>query len=158
MSLLNSRFDVVPSDAIPLAHAALAEVLDAAVPTPPVDVNGTPVPGSIGPGAFVTIHGTTGLAVAADNATTGIIMCVLDGDTDLSGAFTRKLSCLVSGYKIKTDNYLSEAWNINKGAPVYLDATGALTLVAGAQVVGYVAKEGEVGTFGVDGVLHLLVP
>lgn len=152
MSLLNSKFDIVSVDN-PTSLASLAQVLPVDSP-PALGLNGTPQPGTIPPGAIVTMN-TTGKAVLATvSSAPQLVFVTVDGNTDFSGAFVQKLTCLHGGVTIKTDQFVAGAYL--PGNPVTFD-TGKIKLpsAAGQQIIGFV---GPGGLNTVDGVLEVILP
>jgi uncharacterized protein YaiE (UPF0345 family) len=157
MSLLNSKFDIVSVDN-PVALAALAQVLPVnSPPSPSVGTNGTPTAGVIPPGAMVVLN-TSGKAVLATTLDLTMVdpQCVfvtIDGNTDFSGAFVQKLTCLHGGVTIKTDQYDAGAYL--PGLAVTVN-NGKIKLKSAAtqQIVGFV---GPNGLDAVEGVLEVML-
>jgi len=161
MSLLNSKFDIVSVDN-PLALAALAQVLES--PTGmTLGVNGTPVAGDIPAGAIVTINpanGKAALATTAADATTvalnrQLAFVVIDGDTDYSGAFVKKLTVLHGGFTMETDQFDGAIGGFTAGLPVTFDAGKIRLAIEGEQILGFV---GPNGGNTVSNVVQVIVP
>jgi hypothetical protein len=180
MSLLASKFDIQSVDN-PLAVAALAQVLEVAVGatsglysggTVATDFSGgTPLTGavSIPPGTIVEIA-STGLAAVATSTVAGtelvapgvpkLLFVAIDGNTDYSGAFVRKVTVLHGGMTIVTDQYLTSVAGYVPGEPVHVvagkiaraDSAGA---IVGARTFGFV---GPLGLNVATGVLQVIVP
>lgn len=157
MSLLNSKFDIVSVDN-PVALAAIAQNLPVAVPpSPSLGTNGTPVAGVIPPGAMVRMD-ATGKAVLATTiditmVEPQLVFVTVDGNTDFSGAFVQKLTCLHGGVTILTDQFDAGAYQ--PGLPVTVNA-GKIKLktLATEQRVGFV---GPAGLDAVEGVLQVIL-
>ena len=157
MSLLASKFDIVSVDN-PVALAALAQVL--AVPGGETfNSQGTPVAGTIPPGAIVTMDTTTGQAVLA---TTGdvttrlnvkMVFVTIDGNQDFSGSFVQKITVLQGGFTMLTDQYDAGAYT--PGLPVTFNAGKIHLAGATDQFIGVV---GPAGLDAVNGVLQVIVP
>lgn len=155
MSLLASQFDIVSVDN-PVALAALAQVL--AVPGGmTVNVNGTPVAGSIPPGTIVRmdVDGTALVATTPNisSADPLLVFVTVDGNTDFSGSFVQKLTVLHGGFTMMTDQYNAGAYV--SGTPVSF-TSGKIKLAAtNDQVIGFV---GPAGLDSVLGVLQVIMP
>jgi len=158
MSILNSKFDLVSVDN-PVALAALAQVL-----TVPggmtLNSEGTPVAGTINPGAIVRMDTTTGeavLATTADVVTTRLnavmVFVAIDGNKDFSGSFVQKLTVLHGGFTMLTDQYDAGAYTPGK---LVSFNSGKIKLAASTdQIIGVV---GPAGLDSVNGVLQVIVP
>jgi hypothetical protein len=155
MSLLNSKFDIVSVDN-PVALAALAQVLPVDSP-PPLGLNGTPQAGTIPPGAIVVMNSSGKAVLGSTGATKQLVFVTVDGNTDFSGAFVQKLTCLHGGVTIKTDQFLAGAYL--PGLAVSFSA-GKVKLFDSAalvpeQIIGFV---GPGGLNSVDGILEVILP
>lgn len=167
MSLLNSKFDIVSVDN-PVSLASLAQVLPTAAAT--FSPEGTPVPGTFSPGAIVTMTSGGVAQLGTATAAPQLVFVTVDGDTDYSGSFVRKLTVLHGGVSIKTDQYKAldgsaVAIAYAPGAPLSFNAGKLVTLanavasgpaglaISNAQPVGFVGPEGLK-----DGVLHAILP
>jgi hypothetical protein len=161
MSLLNSKFDIVNVEHT-IALASLAQVL------PVTDVtwnaNGTPIAGTIPPGAVVMMD-TTGSAVLAQSpdisaANRKLIFITVDGNMDYSGSFVQKITVLHGGLTIETDQYTTGAYT--PGLPVTFGLSGPnagkielMTDRATQQLLGFV---GPAGLDSTRGVLQVIIP
>ena len=177
MSILSSQFDIVSVDN-QMALAALAQVL--AVDTSAqsgstlYSTTGTPVtPSAIAfaPGTVVSM-GTTGLAGAATatdlSAGSGytnlpqMFFVTVDGNTDYSGRFVRKLTVLHGGFTMLTDQYSTvNGGSFTPGQPVTVISGLIVPRANGTadyskfQIYGFV---GPAGLDSVNGVLQVIVP
>lgn len=159
MSLLNSKFDLVSVDN-PVALAALAQVLSvSSPPSPTLNANGTPVAGTIFPGAVVKMDssGKAVLATTPDLSEDPKVLpfIAIDGNVDYSGAWTQRLTVLQGGFTMKTDQYAAGAYT--PGAPVTF-ASGKVKLLtdkAKEQLFGFVGPSGLDAT---NGILQVIVP
>ena len=163
MSILSSKFDIVSVENA-VAVAALGVVLPVAAAglgSPAFSINGTPTAGLIPPGSIVTMDaagaavlGSTGDIGTNPHTTKKMFFTVIDGNTDYSGAFTNKVTCLNGGFSMITDQYTAAAFTI--GAPVTV-VGGKITLptLATQQLYGVV---GPLGYDTTEGTLHVLVP
>lgn len=157
MSVFSSKFDLVTEESF-AAPGAVAVMLDVARSGASYDGTGTWRPGGIAAGTVVTID-STGKAVKAsqDDTTPKLVLVVIDGTDTFSGAFTSKVTCLASGFQMKTDQFAG-AVGFTKGAPVTFGTTSdgtegkVVPWSSGKQVVGFVGKDGIV-----DGQLHVIV-
>jgi hypothetical protein len=169
MSILNSKFDIVSVDN-PLAVAALAQVLEVLPGTGALYSGtgfdgGTPVNQAdalIPPGAIVEIDGATGKAKLASSAEktadAKLLFVAIDGNTDYSGKFVRKVTVLHGGFTMLTDQVIGSAFT--PGTPVYVSAgkvtadkaEGSLT---DARPFGFV---GPAGFNAAEGTLQVIVP
>lgn len=170
MSLLNSKFDIASVDNS-VSLASLAQVLVSG--TMSLGGNGTPVAGSFPPGAIVTMTNLGAAQLGTTTATPQLVFVTVDGDTDYSGSFVRKLTVLHGGVTIKTDQYQA---TVRDGvtALVYAPgdrvtfANGKITTLANAiaaapagwgvatpQVIGFV---GPNGLDAANGVLEVILP
>ena len=158
MSILNSKFDIVSVDN-PVALAALAQVL-----TVPggmtLNSEGTPIAGTIAPGAIVRMDATTGEAVLATTAdvvaarlNAVMVFVAIDGNKDFSGSFVQKLTVLHGGFTMLTDQYDAGAYT--PGKPVSFNAGKIKLAAATDQFIGVV---GPAGLDAVNGVLQVIVP
>lgn len=151
MSYLNSKFDIVSVDN-PVAIASLAQVLPVDNP-PPLGVNGTPQAGTIPPGAIVVMN-TSGKAVlGSTGAVPQLVFVTVDGNTDFSGAFVQKLTCLHGGVTIKTDQFVAGAFL--PGLAVSFNLGKIKLAAAGEQIIGFV---GPGGLDSVEGALEVILP
>jgi len=155
MSLLNSKFDVVTQEN-PLALASVSLTL--AVNNPPaLGLNGTPVAGTIAPGAIVTMNdkGEAVLGTSPDVTMADPVLAfvTIDGNMDYSGSFVQKITCLHGGVIIKTDQYNAGAYK--PGLPVTFNGGKIALKTAGTQqVIGFV---GPGGLDAVGGVLEVIL-
>lgn len=161
MSLLNSKFDIVSRDNA-VSYASLAQVLVSGTMT--LGANGTPTPGTFPPGSLVTMN-TSGQAVLAVDPSAGagapnkkLVFVTVDGDTDYSGSFVRKLTVLHGGVTIETDLYVAGSYQ--PGLPVTYGTGGnagriALANAANDQIIGFVGPSGLDAT---RGVLEVILP
>ncbi len=167
MSILNSKFDIVSVDN-PLAVAALAQVLKvgnvgaASGLYSGGDVannfaGGTPLQGAVAypPGTVVQMN-TSGEAVLATATTAGseavapvaptLMFVTIDGNTDYSGKFVRKLTVLHGGFTMITDQFDAEG-GFEIGAPVSVKDGKIVSMASGAdgegkRVFGFVGPNG----------------
>lgn len=183
MSLLNSKFDITSVES-PLAVAALAQVLDVAIPggaqlysgTGDAFQGGTPLtPDAIAyPPGTVVMMDANGKAVRCDcpvlftavpdagSVAAGVdpVMpfVTIDGNTDYSGRFVRKLTVFQGGFTMQTDQYDVGTGAFAPGKPVtvvggrIVPRQGAN---AGRQIYGWV---GPKGLDAVNGTLEVIVP
>ena len=157
MSIFNSKFDLVTEETH-AAPTAFAVMLDVARAGASFDANGTWVPGSITAGTVVMLD-AGGKAVPAAHPASGAApvmpLVVIDGTDTFSGAFTSKVTCLVSGFQMKTDQFVSgDIAQFTKGAPVSFAAGKVAKWESGKQVLGFVGVDGfDAG----KGVLHVVV-
>lgn len=152
MSQLNSKFDIVSVDN-PVALAALAQVLPVDSP-PALGLNGTPQAGTIPPGAIVVMNSSGKAVLGSTAADPQLVFVTVDGNTDFSGAFVQKLTCLHGGVTIKTDQFLAGAYL--PGLPVTFSAGKVkLKSLSGEQIIGFV---GPGGLDSVEGVLEVILP
>lgn len=166
MSLLNSKFDIVSVDN-PVAVSALAQVLDVdatLLPSPVFTTNGTPSLGTIAPGMIVTMNssgkavlGSTGDISANPHTTKKMPFVVVDGNSDYSGGFTQKLTCLQGGFTMQTDQWTSgaPATDFAPGKFVSFNAGKIIAATATNQFIGMV---GPAGYDSVEGTVQVIVP
>lgn len=159
MSLLNSKFTIESVDH-PVALAAVAQILPVAEGTEYSD-NGTPKPGTIAPGAIVTMD-TDGHAVLATTPVVSgegavdplLVFVTVDGNMNYSGSFVQKLTVLHGGVTIETDQFHPGAYA--PGALVtYRDGRIALRAAATEQIIGAVGPKGLQSP---EGVLQVILP
>lgn len=156
MSYLSSKFDIVSVDN-PLALASLAQVLPVAGGMT-LDGNGTPVPGTIAPGAIVTMDGS-GNAVLATTpdisaAQSLLVFVTVDGNVDFSGSYVQKLTVLHGGFTMMTDQYEAGAYTPGKDL-TFNAGKVKLRTAATQQRFGFV---GPAGLDSTNGVLQVIVP
>lgn len=159
MSLLNSKFDLVSVDN-PVALAALAQVLSvSSPPSPTLNANGTPVAGTIFPGAVVKMDssGKAVLATTPDLSADPKVLpfIAIDGNVDYSGAWTQRLTVLQGGFTMKTDQYDPDPPYVAGDALTFSGGKLTKKVSADQQGYGWVGPEGEDT---VNGVLHVIVP
>jgi len=166
MSLLNSNFDIVSVDN-PVAVAAVAQVLpanSALVGSPVFNTNGTPNVGLVPPGTIVVMNATgeAVLGTALDTATaatraanTKMAFVVIDGNTDYSGAFTNKLTCLHGGFTMVTDQVTGTLSTFTPGTPVSFAAGKLIVATTNLQIIGVVGPAGYDATLGT---VQVIVP
>lgn len=161
MSIFSSKFDLVTEESF-AAPGAVAVMLDVARSGASYDSNGTWKPGGITAGTIVTMD-PAGKAVKAEHGTVTsgalvgapkLVLVVIDGTDTFSGAFTSKVTCLASGFQMKTDQFASGVYAV--GAPVSFgsgaNAGKVVAWEAGRQILGFVGKDGLT-----DGQLHVIV-
>lgn len=151
MSLLNSKFDIVSVDN-PVALASLAQVLPVDSP-PGLGLNGTPQAGTIPPGALVVMNSSGKAVLASTAADPQLVFITVDGNTDFSGAFVQKLTCLHGGVTVKTDQFAAGAYL--PGLAVSFNLGKIKLRAAGEQIIGFV---GPSGLDSVEGVLEVILP
>jgi hypothetical protein len=158
MSLLASKFDITSVDN-PVALAALAQVLK--VPGGvTLNTEGTPIAGTIAPGAVVTMDIATGEAllattgdVVASRLNAKMVFVTIDGNKDFTGSFVQKLTVLNGGFTMLTDQYDAGAYT--PGKLVSFNAGKIKLAGATDQFIGVV---GPAGLDAVNGVLEVIVP
>ena len=169
MSLLNSAFDIVSVDN-PVALAAIAIVLpvdSSILPSPAFNTNGTPSQaGTIPPGTVVTYNssGNAILATTATDVTTAATRAtnmlptfvVIDGNQDFSGSFTQKVTCLMGGFTMLTDQYNGTLSTFTPGKWVTF-SSGKISVIATQtnQILGVV---GPAGFDSVANTVQVIVP
>lgn len=179
MSLLNSKFDICSVEN-PLAVAALAQVLavDYGAAAGLYSTNGTPqTPASAAlPPGTVVVMGADGKAVKGDapvlfiegaagngkelDGTVDPVLpwVTIDGNTEYSGAFVRKVTVLQGGFTMLTDQFDATAGTFDIGKPVTF-AGGKIVPRKGAhalkQIYGFVGPDGH-NT--VTGVVQVVIP
>lgn len=195
MSILNSKFDIQSVDN-PLAVAALAQVLEVYSVAGASDLYSgtgfeggtpqTPDADKLLPGTVVTMKDTgeaekatlplTFVEGAAGNgkeldaaAVPKMPFVTIDGNTDYSGRFVRKITVFHGGFTMVTDQYTTDASTAQDGSdpqaasfkpgyPVTV-VKGKIVPRAGAsalrQIYGFV---GPAGLDAVNGVLQVIVP
>lgn len=158
MTILNSKFDIVNREH-PIAPSALVQVFDVKNPGT-IDANGTMQPGVIEPGHIVA-YDSTGKADLASSpdlsaAEPVLLWVAVDGDTDFSGRFVRRVTAMAGGITVKTDKYAAGTYT--PGAPLKV-VSGEFSPTTGAgdtaQRYGYV---GPAGLDAVNGVLEVIIP
>jgi hypothetical protein len=186
MSLLNSKFDITSVES-PLAVAALAQVLEVAVgpasglytgaDVPNNFMGGTPLPGAnlLVPGTIVMmdaagkavkaeapllfVEGAAGNGKEIDAVLDPVMPFVtIDGNTDYSGSFVRKLTVFQGGFTMQTDQLDATAGTFDIGKPVTFSAGKVVPRKgahAGKQIYGFV---GPAGHDTVSQTLQVIVP
>ena len=161
-----------------MALAALAQVLNVDTSTQTgstlYSTNGTPVTPSaiaLAPGTVVNMN-TVGNAVASTATdlslgsgytnTPQMFFVTIDGNTDFSGRFVRKLTVLQGGFTMLTDQYsTANGGSFTPGQPVTVLSGLLVPRVNGTvdfskfQIYGFV---GPAGLDSVNGVLQVIVP
>lgn len=157
MSIFSSKFDLVTEESF-AAPGAVAVMLDVARSGAAFSSTGTWNPGDITAGTVVMVD-STGKAVPAAHPASGAApvmpLVVIDGTDTFSGAFTSKVTCLASGFQMKTDQFkAADVGSFTKGAPVSFDDGKVTKWESGKQVLGFVGREGYNAA---SGQLHVIV-
>jgi len=180
MSNFNTKFDLVTEETF-AAPAAVAVMLDVAVPAYVGGTWSSDPANIITAGTIVKIDAASGKAVKASSAALNtaipavpaagdsqalkdgyaaavaaaapiLPLVVIDGNDTFSGAFTGKLTCLAGGFQMKTGEITGVSWT--KGAPVSFELGKVVAWAPGKQVFGYVGKDGFDSA---KGQLHVIV-
>jgi hypothetical protein len=144
MSLLNSLFDVQSVDN-PVALASLA--MNLAVPGGETfNANGTPVAGSIPPGAIVKMN-SSGQAVLAStpdisSTTPSFVFVTVDGNKDLSGSYVQVITCLHGGVTIYTDQFVAGSYTPGTAVTYISGQIAAISSASTQQRIGFVGPNG----------------
>jgi len=180
MSQLTSKFDLISEEsfASPMAMAITLAVS----PTYAASYSSTPAANTTFPaGTIVEMNSTGKAVVAGDNAqftvTQGgtspfavtvtavapkLYAVVIDGSDTFTGSFTGKLTCLIGGFQMITEQFTGTSFTV--GAPVAVGAKDGVSnsadgklraWAASDQVFGYVGPKGYSAA---DGTLHVIVP
>jgi hypothetical protein len=176
MSQLTSKFDLISEEsfASPMAMAITLAVS----PTYSESYSSTPGANTTFPAGTIVEMDSTGKAiVAGDNAqfTQGgtspfavtavapkLYAVVIDGSDTFTGSFTGKLTCLIGGFQMITEQVTGTSFTV--GAPVAVGAKGGVSgsadgklraWAASDQVFGYVGPKGYSVA---DRTLHVIVP
>lgn len=158
MSQFTSKFDLVTEESF-AAPSATALTLEVAAPSPAIDSQGTPIPGTITAGTVVKMD-STGKAVAAStpdlsSAAPVLAAVVIDGADTFSGSFVRKVTCLAGGFQMKTDQFVAaDSASFTKGAAVSFVGGKVAKWESGRQVLGFVGNQGFDSA---TGTLHVVV-
>lgn len=157
MSIFSSKFDLVTEETH-AAPTAFAVMLDVARSGASFSGTGTWNPGDLTAGSVVMID-SSGKAVPAVHPASGAApvmpLVVIDGTDTFSGAFTSKVTCLVSGFQMKTDQFVSaDVSAFTKGAPVSFANGKVAKWESGKQVLGFVGVDGYDSA---KGQLHVVV-
>lgn len=155
MSQFASKFDLVTEESFAAPGAVALTLEVASLPSPAINSQGTPQPGTLTAGSIVRMD-SAGKAVLASSATifseaAGVAtlaapvmpLVVIDGDDTFSGSFVRKVTCLAGGFQMKTAEIVAaDVASFTKGAAVSFASGKVAKWEAGKQVLGFVGKDG----------------